>query len=427
MKQFDKDFSDRVKETFGGYNAEHLANAGWEAFVQKQNKTRGILTLLPFWAKAASVAILLSLGSYMAFRALQPNSQGTKLVESQVRELPQAIMANESDEQKALPASHQAKPTNQPTVARSKEDNKVLVEKKSYNQLAVLDSVLEKEPDTLLMAEAISSVEEGVDLKEIQQKDHMGELDSKAESDKHVSTGYTMQQLVEPMAQAHQTQRTRIAAGLSGMVAAVENLISDAPGVSVGLYTEHKLSNKIYIRPGLALAKHSYGLQTLASGNSDLMYNALPSASHGEYSSEAVLFDNHLDLVAMEIPINFVFKIYERKNSNFFVSAGASSLIYLSQKFTGTSRYSEKLIDFSSGAYYLDSNTTSSVEVSNEYSAFSRSDLFGLLNLSAGYTFPFTDKSTMSVEPFVQLPLGQLTSNEMRMGFGGISLKVQIK
>jgi hypothetical protein len=427
MKQFDKDFSGRVKEAFGSYNADHLANAGWEAFVQKQNKSRGFLGLLPIWAKAASIAILLSLGSYMAFRAFQPNFQGEELVERKVREVLQAIPANKPEEQKSIPVPYVPKSTSQPSVALSKGDDKVLVENKHHNQLAVQDSLDEQEPDTLLLAEANNSIDEGVDLKAIQQKDHLDELDSKAVGDEYASTTYTMQQLVEPMAQAPRIQRTRIAAGLSGMVAAVENLISDAPGVSVGLYTEHKLSNKIYIRPGLALAKHSYGLQTLTSGNSDLMYDALPTASNNEYSSEAVLFENHLYLVAMEIPINFVFKIHERHNSNFFVSAGASSLVYLSQKFTGTSRHSEKLIDFSSGAYYLDSNTTSSVEVSNEYSAFSRLDFFGLLNLSAGYTFPFTDKSTMSVEPFVQLPLGPLTSNEMRMGFGGVSLKIQIK
>ena len=427
MKQFDKDFSDRVKEAFGSYNADHLANVGWEAFVQKQNKSRGFLALLPIWAKAASVAIVLSLGSYMGYRAFQPNLQDNELVESQVREVLQAIPANKPEEQKSIPVPYVPKSTSQPSVALSKGDDKVLVENKHQNRLAVLDSVDEKEPDTLLLAEANKPIEEVAELERIRQQYQTSEMDSTSLSNEFVSTSHKMQPIVEPLAQAPRTQRTRIAAGLSGMVAAVENLISDAPGVSVGLYTEHKLSNKIYIRPGLALAKHSYGLQTLTSGNSDLMYDALPTASNNEYSSEAVLFENHLDLVAMEIPINFVFKIHERQNSNFFISAGASSLVYLSQKFTGTSRHSEMLIDFSSGAYYLDSNTTSSVEVSNEYSAFSRLDFFGLLNLSAGYTFPFTDKSTISVEPFVQLPLGPLTSNEMRMGFGGVSLKIQIK
>ena len=427
MKQFDKDFSDRVKETFGDYNADHLANAGWEAFVQKQNKSRGLLALLPLWAKAASIAILFSLGSYMAFRALQPNFQNNELVESQVPEQPQTIPANNPEELKPIPEPYEPKSTSQPSIARSKGDDKAVVENKHHNQLVVQDSVDEKEPDTLLLAEANKFIEEGAEVEQIRQQDQTSEMDSTSVSNEVVSTSHTMQPIVELLAQVPHTQKTIIVAGLSGMVAAVENLISDAPGVSVGLYTEHKLSNKIYIRPGLALAKHSYGLQTLTSGNSDLMYDALPTASNNEYSSEAVLFENHLDLVAMEIPINFVFKIHERQNSNFFISAGASSLVYLSQKFTGTSRHSEMLIDFSSGAYYLDSNTTSSVEVSNEYSAFSRLDFFGLLNLSAGYTFPFTDKSTMSVEPFVQLPLGPLTSNEMRMGFGGVSLKIQIK
>jgi hypothetical protein len=212
-------------------------------------------------------------------------------------------------------------------------------------------------------------------------------------------------------------------AGLSGMVAHVENFVSDAPGVSVGLYAERKLADNIAIRPGLAIARHSYGLQSLS--NSQLAFDSTDPNLNG-YDGSIVSTENHMDIVAMELPINFVLTILERRKSSLFLSAGTSSMIYLNQRFTGTvnSRYVSQYFDTATGLMYYDSSV-STTQKETEYSAFSRIDLFGLANLSAGYIFPFGKNSNMLIEPFIQLPMGNITSNNLRIRYGGLSIKFE--
>jgi hypothetical protein len=141
-------------------------------------------------------------------------------------------------------------------------------------------------------------------------------------------------------------------------------------------------------------------------------------------TGEVVSYSTNLDIVAMEVPINFVFTISERQKRNLFVSAGVSTMVYLSQRFSGSYQnvYTQEVYDSATGETSLESNYTN-IEVENEYEAFSRVDYFGLANLSAGYSFPLGKSSSMQIEPFVQLPTHNLTSNNLRIRFGGLSLK----
>ncbi|MDX9848012.1 MAG: outer membrane beta-barrel protein [Tenuifilaceae bacterium] len=425
MRSFNEEFASRVKDAFSSYNADHLADAGWDAFTRKQAKSHGFFVALPLWAKAASIAILLSLGSFITYRALQPNTLHELAIVEELPAVSQPLPDKEPQNQTIISKLPAADIAQQSTGKARRTIDKQIVERANISQYTIEDSMVEvNKRDTLLLAQ-VSVVLGEEESSEVNQQDEEADLESLDSQKAHVDVSFAQQQPLESLVEVPRDRRTRLVAGLSGMVAAVEHLISDAPGVSVGLYAEHKLTDNISIRPGMALAKHSYGLQTVASGNDKLMYDALPTNEMSAGSGESLSYDNHMDMVVMEIPINFVFKVRERRKSSVFVSVGASSLIYLSQKFTGTRRYSETVFDSSSGSYYLSSNTTS-VEVNDEYNAFSRADMFGLLNLSAGYTFPFTKSTVMAIEPFVQLPMGSITSNNMRMGFGGISLKVQL-
>ena len=67
----------------------------------------------------------------------------------------------------------------------------------------------------------------------------------------------------------------------------------------------------------------------------------------------------------------------------------------------------------------------STVEVNNSYGTLSRTDLFGLANFSAGYSLPYGKSGTMLIEPFMQLPVSDLTSLNLRVRYGGISIKIR--
>jgi hypothetical protein len=99
-------------------------------------------------------------------------------------------------------------------------------------------------------------------------------------------------------------------------------------------------------------------------------------------------------------------------------------MIYLDQSFSSnfTNVYTEQKVDLASGNVYQETRSQD-VNVKSDEQAFSHVDYFGLTNLSAGYSLPLKKGGNMLVEPFVQLPVSDLTSFNVRIRYGGLSLK----
>jgi hypothetical protein len=68
---------------------------------------------------------------------------------------------------------------------------------------------------------------------------------------------------------------------------------------------------------------------------------------------------------------------------------------------------------------------TTTVRIEGEQDSFNRVDFLGLANFSAGYSLPFGKTSHLLFEPFVQLPIKDLTSMNLRIRYGGLSMKIQ--
>jgi len=62
MKNFDDIFSRKAKEAFENYNADHLADEGWDAYVRKHGRKRSRAIIFPLWARAATIAVLVTIG-----------------------------------------------------------------------------------------------------------------------------------------------------------------------------------------------------------------------------------------------------------------------------------------------------------------------------------------------------------------------------
>src|SRR5690606_17228442 len=107
---------------------------------------------------------------------------------------------------------------------------------------------------------------------------------------------------------------TTIMTGFSGMMASVDNATTTAQGVSIGFYVERQLTRRISVRPGLAMARHSYGMEgtperMLAGGNIALDY-AAPELNG--LSGTTSSYEADIDVVSMEVPVNFVFSVWKR-------------------------------------------------------------------------------------------------------------------
>ena len=216
---------------------------------------------------------------------------------------------------------------------------------------------------------------------------------------------------------------TTLMTGVSGMMASIDNTASIAQGVSMGFYVEQQLTRRISVRPGLAMAKHNYTMEGIPGGGMALDY-AAPELNG--MSGTTTSYEADIEVLSMEVPVNFVFSLRKRSGSNLFVTTGASTVIYLNQHLSGNfnNTYTRATVDNSTGEVSYESMNTS-VTIESRQESLNRVDFLGLANFSAGYSFPFAKTSHFVFEPFIQLPVKDLTSMNLRIRYGGLSMKLQ--
>ena len=409
MNRFDEIFSRKAAEAFISYSADHLADAGWNSFIKKYKRKPRSGIVIPLWAKAASVAILLTVGTVYTYKTID------RKTDADIIEVVKTIKAGET---KPLITDKVVIDENE-VLAFAKPSSAGRIEKR----MPVVNPD-EKNPDSGVLKLTGSGESDGLIIPVMVRTQYItGDLfENRLVLIAQEQLKQRQVTLVEPDDLSHYSRKTTFMAGISGMMASVEDVTSSAQGIAIGFYIEHELTRRISVRPGLAMARHTYDLEN-TSGNKALSYTApVLSGLSGSLDS----YKAQIDVFSMEVPVNLVFTIWERSKSSLFVSTGVSTVIYLNQHLTGSFRnmYSRESIDMATGEVFNETNYTM-VDIESEHEAFSRVDYFGLANLSAGCSLPFGKNSSFLVEPFVQLPVINLTSLNLRIRYGGLSMKIQ--
>ncbi len=410
MKQFDDIFREKVEKAFSNYNAGHMADEGWNSFIAARKGRRRILAIFPLWARAASLLIIIGLGLFLAYRI------STRQVSQELIAVSESQAVKETIASKAMETAKPDLPA-APTLGRP------LLQKRQIEPTkiaAVQQPVVEIEEPARIMLTIHDTIQVRVPAEElILDQDYVADQQAAEELKEFPGIAGKEPVTEEP---EKRTGRRTLMAGFSGLMAQAGEAASSTSGVSVGLYLEQKITERISVRPGLALAMHSLGLEdnTRTSG-----FNYSVPLYDGT-SGRLDAYNGRLSMLAMELPLNVVFRIFEKDRSGLYVSAGASTLIYLNQQFTAeyVNEYTKQTYNTMSGEFSTETRY-SMVEVENDYGAFRHSDLFGLANISAGYSFPYSKTAVLLIEPFVQLPLGDLTSLNLRVRYGGVSMKVR--
>ena len=429
MNNFDDRLRENVKKAFSNYNSDHLADEGWDSFVAVQKRRRRLAVIFPLWARAASVLLLIGLGATIAYRlsVRQSTREIISAVESaagrnekQVTPGTTPLAVTPVPESAAEPAgttgpTEKTAQNNQPAVAFGEQVLKPVHTGTEGDKIHETVKNRSDNPDILPVSSATISLSEfytGSAPEEIRPGYSRSGI-SGSESDEASDESPDPEKRSGGM---------RLLAGLSGSMARAGEESSPASGMSMGFYLSRKITKRLSVRPGLALAMQSFGLDN--SGRpAGISYNIpLYDGTNGiPYS-----YEGRLSMVAVELPMNLVFTLFERKRSGLFVSAGTSSLFYISQQLEAdvVNSYTKMDLNTSTGQYTT-ATMFSRVEVEKEYDSFSRADIFGLANLSAGYSFPYSKTGIMLVEPFVQLPVDDLTSLNLRIRYAGVSMKLQ--
>lgn len=415
MKLFDDIFRENVDKAFSDYNADHLADEGWNSFMVSRKKSRKLKALvIPLWAKAASIALFVGTGALTAYFVNNRNNSDVNLARS----------VTEPEKEMTVPENSGSSISDSPVIA---EKFNPVRENKEVRHTANLKSEtlskqLAKEEQ---LAPIPAMVPSDTVLLPIVAENRIPEAqDTISLTFKEILQEKQDEEVIEAATKGEKSRysRPRFMTGMSGVMAHVKDASSSAPGVSVGFYMEQKITEKISFRPGVALAVNSLGVNS-ESGSLGASYQVpLIDGNSGTPDS----FNGELRMIAMELPLNFVFKVFERKSSGIYLSAGASTMVYFNQKFTGDLVNEYTMEYFSASTNSMATETrTSTVSVDNSYSALNHTDYFGLANFSAAWSMPYGKTSTLLIEPFMQLPISDLTALNLRVRYGGISMKVR--
>lgn len=473
MSKFDDIFSRKAKEAFENYNADHLAGDGWDSFASRYGKQRRRTIVFPLWARAASIIILVTAGVLFMNRFISRNpgeptgltaqqsgnemsdsteaQTDTNAVETATTASVPVIADNELSTRETISGARQTGDggrrvrqatdtggldgltpdtgnlaSGQTGDAQTRKTGNLAAEQTGDAQARKTGNLAagqSNEPAIAVVTESdkMDDIYAGVNLAlnpiEIR-------LTEKADSRLNLPP---VKVLDDYRAQPRQKMTTTLMTGLSGLMASIDNATTTAQGVSIGFYVERQLTRRISVRPGLAMAKHSYGMEgtpeEVLAGANTIMDYAAPELNG--LSGTTSSYEADIDLLLMEVPVNFVFSLWRRAEKNFFISTGASTMLYLSQHMTGSfnNTYTKTMADSYGGTTYATKTTT--VQVEREHHLLNRVDFLGLANFSAGYSMPFGRGTHLLLEPFVQLPVKDLTSMNLRIRYGGLSMKIQ--
>ncbi|MGQ9619595.1 MAG: outer membrane beta-barrel protein [Bacteroidales bacterium] len=427
MDKFDDIFNKRVKEAFSNYNVDHLSDKGWKSFIARRRRKIVPGGGMPFWLKAAAVALLIAAGGIITYFAITRKTTdktivtasgaapGTFATDSVAGKLPETADLNKNTGNMPLKSAEKTAVYKLKTqMERPQKVTDTEVTGKEVNRINE-----ESLPKVAGLSETGISDAGIMDAVKIAWNEIFLEL-KRVETSKEIPLKDSLK--IDDTELLPERYKPSLIAGISGMMAVVDNVIAGSPGFNMGFYLEHQFNKRFAVRPGLALAMHSSAIEKTA-GETQFDY-ALPLYNGTAGNTES--YNAHLNLVAIEVPLNFVFTVFDRKKSDFYLSAGASTMVYLKQQMTGKfiNSYTKTTMNAATGLMESDTRY-STVEVETEEKALSHTDFFGLANISAGYSVPYGKNMRFLIEPYIQMPLKNLTSLNIKILYSGMSLRIK--
>ena len=309
MNNFDDRLRENVKKAFSNYNSDHLADEGWDSFVAMQKGRRRRAVIFPLWARAASVLLLIGLGATIAYRlsVRQQTGEIISSVESVAGRNEEQVVpgitppavtpVTESDPEPANTTGRTEKTAqdNQPAVAFGETSRKAdrHVKKTAVHQETVENRLFNPEINPVSSATiALSQFYTGSAPEEIRP----------GYSRSGISGFETAEASEESPDPEKSSGGMRFLAGLSGSMARAGEESSPASGMSMGFYLSQKITKRLSVRPGLALAMQSFGLEN-GGRPAGISYNIpLYDGTDGiPYS-----YEGRLSMMAVELPLNLV-------------------------------------------------------------------------------------------------------------------------
>lgn len=149
-----------------------------------------------------------------------------------------------------------------------------------------------------------------------------------------------------------------------------------SPGVRWKIFTEFSISNRFGINTGVVMVNNKY----IALGKD---YH--PPSKY--WKNGLIAEEAYGECTMVDIPLNIRYNIISKYRHKLFISGGTSTYFVLKEDYNFT--YSDEYPDDLPNQWSTDKMTVYP---------------FGIINLSLGYQYILTKKSSLQVEPFIKIP-----------------------
>lgn len=436
-EQFDKELRNHIRDTFDHFD-DQLADDGWQKFkAQKRRKKRGLI----FWYSlpggiAAALALLWLVNIYNKPspinqpRIAQNQVDVTQSSNHQNKEQHQSIATLSSKELKDSSLGESSSSKNE--LASSQKSNATsesLESSVKFSKIAQLNAVLSavkviKKPFTeasilenktsSLTVSPVSSIE----LTSINSDEQTTEIDAR---EKGLALANTEPQPTPTLFLARETEqkssptakknKLKVALDANTFMNYSAAGLNNQINLGLGVSTDLKISKHLSLSSGIQLNR-----QTSTFDGNNKVDAGFKLSSFSTMVSVPKSQITNAKLVGLDIPLNLKFSMNMGKTRT-FLSTGFSSYSVINERYVND--YS--VVNYSITGIRANRITTVQDNPSGSFSYFKFAQS---LNLSFGVLYPLSKNSTLSVEPFVKYPLTGLGYQDLLIGAGGVSFKL---
>ncbi|RYY29668.1 MAG: hypothetical protein EOP41_02215 [Sphingobacteriaceae bacterium] len=411
-ENFDEELKNHIKQVFEDYD-DGQANEGWnllrEKYPEKNNRKYF------FWWISAAVLLF----TILLFWIFQPGTNDLKAVKN--RKLTEtdfaAIQVKPDQLSKRINSESDSVNVFLAEKSSLRTASKFVVEQNPIQQKTVNINATNTETDQT--SKYNHSVFTGIKLDSADQKNDQAQTLDLAKTDsvnqKNIQSidssknpivkSNIKKEVVKTVSAKKLTKKTA-RFGLSLYAGPQLNFANNSNtlfGFGAGFSADFKLNEKLKLTTGLGLVQNNLSYQKSTNNN---FYASFPANSVTNPSGNTIVNNttlNNLDasLLQLDVPVNLIYQILPGKNS-IAVLAGLSSGTFAKETYQ-----------------YSYANAANDFRDSKSFQSFY---LLKTLNVAAQIGLPIK-KYNLQVEPFVKVPLGNTTTQQLKFGAAGINLR----
>lgn len=431
-EKFEHNLVNKIKDVFDshevGYNPQD-----WEMLKEKLPEKRSrFVPLLWTMAKAASIILLVTIGSYMLWDGLvnhQPQIQDNELmVQTNQDSVEDKKEKSEypDDSSNFINQEYLSESTNK-KLNTNNYDKTVIGKTEQLpiqiKEMALSDLVQSSEINTADVSEMDSLTVQISETKDIRAETRKQYNDSIIEPS-IIALQQTATQLEVPPEiiekEASQKQKVRLGVEFASFTNYAPENINPSLNYGGGLAAHIPIKKRFSFNPGLIVSVYNIEFPDNNSSNINIVDETFTSFNNIKENYPEIE-PIEMNLTGLDIPINFQYQFIKLKSSNYFVELGFSSMLYLSENYSYT---------FSTLSDTPNPHGGFEVETKTEEVSTSGSKTFDfakLINFSVGMDYRLNKRLDLTINPYLKYPVSTLASGDIKFGSGGLKLKFMLK